>query len=266
MSQFQPPAWNWKVVLKEEIKSTLGRIHRGMLEGTVVLPENGGSGCLLWFTDLIDMRYITNSGQVIYAKVAASELSQNGSTRHRAKASNRTSIIATTSALSAGVLIAVLTVVLFLRSKKNLKGKAIISFSIQYQKAWRWFCDGNSMELVADTMKRTCNPSEVQRSIQPKQTGFFNEIDLIKDTSSSSEVQKPACSNDLTITVGKMMQISCNCCVFFSSILLDMMVVNVILSRSVSKCSATHKKFYRGSNAVMVDWSSDSCLPTADLA
>ncbi|KAK8706113.1 hypothetical protein V6N13_049690 [Hibiscus sabdariffa] len=92
-----------------------------MLEGTVVLPENGGSGCLLWFTDLIDMRYITNSGQVIYAKVAASELSQNGSTRHRAKASNRTSIIATTSALSAGVLIAVLTVVLFLRSKKNLK-------------------------------------------------------------------------------------------------------------------------------------------------
>ncbi|KAK8648513.1 hypothetical protein V6N13_129263 [Hibiscus sabdariffa] len=47
---------------------------------------------------------------------------QNGSTRYGAKESNRTTIIARTSALSAGVLIAVLTVVLFLRRKKNLKG------------------------------------------------------------------------------------------------------------------------------------------------
>ncbi|GMJ10247.1 hypothetical protein like AT4G27290 [Hibiscus trionum] len=85
---------------------------------------NGGSGCLLWFTDLNDMRYITNSGQDIYVKVAASGVAQNGSTIHgstRHKANNRTTIIATTSALSAGVLIAGLTVVLFLRRKKNLK-------------------------------------------------------------------------------------------------------------------------------------------------
>ncbi|PPR94181.1 hypothetical protein GOBAR_AA26495 [Gossypium barbadense] len=31
--------------------------------------------------------------------------------------------------------------------------------------AWRLFCDGNSMELVADPIKETCNPSEAQRSI-----------------------------------------------------------------------------------------------------
>ncbi|XP_039026927.1 G-type lectin S-receptor-like serine/threonine-protein kinase At4g27290 [Hibiscus syriacus] len=97
--------------------------------------------------------------------------------------------------------------------------------------AWRLFYDGNSMELVADTIKRTCNPSEVLRSIQvgllcvqrsledrptisnvflmlssevpldqPKQPGFFNERDLVKDTS-SSDVQRPACSNDFVITV-----------------------------------------------------------------
>ncbi|KAK8602964.1 hypothetical protein V6N13_085166 [Hibiscus sabdariffa] len=83
---------------------------------------NGGSGCLLWFTDLNDMRYITDSGHDIYVKVAASELAENKSTRRIAKANNRTRIIVMTSALSAGVLIAVLTVVLCLRWKKKLKG------------------------------------------------------------------------------------------------------------------------------------------------
>ncbi|KAK8985744.1 hypothetical protein V6N11_068983 [Hibiscus sabdariffa] len=90
---------------------------------------NGGSGCLLWFTDLNDMRYITDSGHDIYVKVAASELAQNKSPRRVAKANNRTRIVAITSALSAGVLIAVLTVVLCLRWKKKLKGEAIVSFS-----------------------------------------------------------------------------------------------------------------------------------------
>ncbi|KAE8667300.1 Serine/threonine kinase [Hibiscus syriacus] len=359
----------------------------------------GGSGCLLWFTDLIDMRYISDSGQDIYIKVSASEIAQNESTRHATKAKNRTRIIATSSALSAGVLIAVLTIVLFLRRKKNLKGllslksdnfsdyqsskdlelplfdlrdivSATDNFSIKNKigeggfgcvykgvlkdgqeiavkrlstsskqgineftnevkhiakvqhrnlvrllgcciqadeklliyeylpnrslnffifdfvcvflsgymspeyaidglysiksdvfsfgvlvleilsgkrnrgfihpdhhhnllgHAWTLFCNGNSMELVADTIKNTCNPPEVLRSIQvgllcvqrsledrptmsnvvlmlssevplhqPKQPGFFNERDLIQDASSSSDAQKHTCSNDFSITV-----------------------------------------------------------------
>lgn len=36
--------------------------------------RNGGSGCLIWFNDLIDTRYVTDSGHDIYVKVAASEL------------------------------------------------------------------------------------------------------------------------------------------------------------------------------------------------
>ncbi|KAK8633473.1 hypothetical protein V6N13_014318 [Hibiscus sabdariffa] len=35
---------------------------------------NGGSGCLHWYNDLMDSRYISDSGQDIYVKVAASEL------------------------------------------------------------------------------------------------------------------------------------------------------------------------------------------------
>lgn len=36
--------------------------------------RNGGSGCLLWFTDLMDIRYLTDSGQDIFVRVAASEI------------------------------------------------------------------------------------------------------------------------------------------------------------------------------------------------
>jgi hypothetical protein len=34
----------------------------------------GGSGCLIWFGDLIDMRRSTGDGQDVYVRVAASEL------------------------------------------------------------------------------------------------------------------------------------------------------------------------------------------------
>ncbi|KAE8674446.1 Serine/threonine kinase [Hibiscus syriacus] len=80
---------------------------------------NGGSGCLLWFNDLIDTRYITDSGQDIYVKVAASELDQNVIERNKARSNANITIIAATS--SSGVLIAGLTLVVFLRRKKNRK-------------------------------------------------------------------------------------------------------------------------------------------------
>ncbi|XVF04087.1 hypothetical protein REPUB_Repub05bG0051400 [Reevesia pubescens] len=85
--------------------------------------RNGGSGCLLWFNDLIDIRYITDSGQDIYVKVAASEQDEYESTRNKAKsnATQRARIIAL-SALSAGAVIAVLTLVFFFRRKKNQMG------------------------------------------------------------------------------------------------------------------------------------------------
>ncbi|KAE9590663.1 hypothetical protein Lal_00023048 [Lupinus albus] len=42
--------------------------------------RNGGSGCLLWFNNLVDMRKLTSGGQDFYIRVAASELDHsNGS-------------------------------------------------------------------------------------------------------------------------------------------------------------------------------------------
>jgi hypothetical protein len=35
--------------------------------------REGGSGCLLWFSDLIDIRQFNDNGQDIYIRMAASE-------------------------------------------------------------------------------------------------------------------------------------------------------------------------------------------------
>ena len=39
--------------------------------------RNGGSGCLLWFGDLIDIREFAENGQELYVRMAASELGMN---------------------------------------------------------------------------------------------------------------------------------------------------------------------------------------------
>ena len=36
--------------------------------------RNGGSGCLLWFDDLVDMRQFSKGGQDLYFRAPASEL------------------------------------------------------------------------------------------------------------------------------------------------------------------------------------------------
>lgn len=44
--------------------------------------RNGGSGCLLWFGELIDIREFSQNDQNLYVRVAASELG-NDPTRHK---------------------------------------------------------------------------------------------------------------------------------------------------------------------------------------
>ncbi|XP_027342924.1 G-type lectin S-receptor-like serine/threonine-protein kinase At4g27290 [Abrus precatorius] len=39
--------------------------------------RNGGSGCLLWFNNIVDVRKLTSGGQDLYIRVAASELGHN---------------------------------------------------------------------------------------------------------------------------------------------------------------------------------------------
>ncbi|KAK1304629.1 Receptor-like serine/threonine-protein kinase SD1-8 [Acorus calamus] len=46
---------------------------------------NSGKGCLMWFGDLLDTRTYANRGQVIYLRLAASDISQNDEHGHKKK-------------------------------------------------------------------------------------------------------------------------------------------------------------------------------------
>ncbi|XP_016464375.2 G-type lectin S-receptor-like serine/threonine-protein kinase At4g27290 [Nicotiana tabacum] len=90
--------------------------------------RNGGSGCLLWFEDLLDIRQLTNEGQDIYIRMDASELaSQDKSNGHKGK------LLAWIIPLSAGVVLIFLSLVIFHRRRKRASEK----------KKGFWGCNGN---------------------------------------------------------------------------------------------------------------------------
>ncbi|KAI8010274.1 G-type lectin S-receptor-like serine/threonine-protein kinase [Camellia lanceoleosa] len=77
--------------------------------------RGGGSGCLLWFDELIDMRQYSDNGQDIYIRMASSELFQqevgfNGKKRE---------IVAVTLALLIGLLLLGVSLTCYLRKKKR---------------------------------------------------------------------------------------------------------------------------------------------------
>ncbi|KAK6154370.1 hypothetical protein DH2020_008618 [Rehmannia glutinosa] len=71
---------------------------------------NGGSGCLLWFGDLVDMRELS-PGQDIYIRMASSELDSGGRKRE---------ILIVTLSVVIGILLLSLSVVLYYRKRKKL--------------------------------------------------------------------------------------------------------------------------------------------------
>ncbi|KAL7218135.1 hypothetical protein ACSBR2_011413 [Camellia fascicularis] len=71
----------------------------------------GGSGCLLWFEELIDMKEYSENGQDIYIRMASSELAVIKSKKRE--------IVAVTLALLIGLLLLGIRVTLYLRKKKR---------------------------------------------------------------------------------------------------------------------------------------------------
>ncbi|KAL4619302.1 hypothetical protein ACB092_06G069300 [Castanea dentata] len=80
----------------------------------------GGSGCILWFGELIDIRVYTEYGQDIYVRMAASELGAYGSSKR--KKQTRIIVIAL---LSFGMALLGLCLMLYV-SKKKPKREGII--------------------------------------------------------------------------------------------------------------------------------------------
>ncbi|KAL3626832.1 hypothetical protein CASFOL_029311 [Castilleja foliolosa] len=71
---------------------------------------SNSSGCLLWFGDLVDIRQMSGEPQVIYIRLAASELDSHGR--------NRTILIVVSTSL-AGIVLLGLSLTLFLCKRRN---------------------------------------------------------------------------------------------------------------------------------------------------
>ncbi|RVW12953.1 G-type lectin S-receptor-like serine/threonine-protein kinase RKS1 [Vitis vinifera] len=81
--------------------------------------RNGGSGCLLWFGDLIDIREFAENGQELYVRMAASELDAFSSSNSSSKKRRKQIIIISVSIL--GVLLLIVVLTLYIVKKKKLK-------------------------------------------------------------------------------------------------------------------------------------------------
>ncbi|WMV39799.1 hypothetical protein MTR67_033184 [Solanum verrucosum] len=66
-------SWFNVTMTLEECKTICSRNCSCMAYSNIDI-RNGGSGCLLWFKDLLDIRQLSKEGQDIYIRIAASEL------------------------------------------------------------------------------------------------------------------------------------------------------------------------------------------------
>ncbi|KAL7249451.1 hypothetical protein ACSBR1_011612 [Camellia fascicularis] len=76
--------------------------------------RGGGSGCLLWFDELIDMREFSENGQDIYIRMASSEL-----VRRVGLSGKKREIVGVTLALLFGLLLLGISLTLYLQKKKK---------------------------------------------------------------------------------------------------------------------------------------------------
>ncbi|WRX28819.1 Serine-threonine/tyrosine-protein kinase [Theobroma cacao] len=85
--------------------------------------RDGGSGCLLWFGDLIDIKHSTGRGQSIYVRMAGTELDQTHSSSTNKSSSKKKMWIAVISAFVVVVVTVGIALVLLLGRKKRQKKK-----------------------------------------------------------------------------------------------------------------------------------------------
>ncbi|KAJ9671908.1 hypothetical protein PVL29_025526 [Vitis rotundifolia] len=85
--------------------------------------RGGGSGCLLWFGELIDIRDFTQNGQEFYVRMAAADLDAFSSTNSSSKKKQKQLIAISISITGIVLLSLVLTLYVLKKRKKQLKRK-----------------------------------------------------------------------------------------------------------------------------------------------
>ncbi|KAK7324622.1 hypothetical protein VNO77_28337 [Canavalia gladiata] len=76
--------------------------------------RDGGSGCLLWFNNIVDMRKLTSGGQDLYIRVPASELGHN-------KGLNKKKLVGILVGCTMFIVLMIIVTVVILRRKKSEK-------------------------------------------------------------------------------------------------------------------------------------------------
>ncbi|RVW37260.1 G-type lectin S-receptor-like serine/threonine-protein kinase [Vitis vinifera] len=84
--------------------------------------RGGGSGCLVWFGDLIDIREYTENGQDFYIRMAKSELDAFAMTNSGSKGAKRKWVIVSTVSI-VGMILLSLVLTLYVLRKKRLRRK-----------------------------------------------------------------------------------------------------------------------------------------------
>ncbi|XP_057959701.1 G-type lectin S-receptor-like serine/threonine-protein kinase At4g27290 isoform X2 [Malania oleifera] len=81
----------------------------------------GGSGCLIWFDELLDIRDSIDNGQDVYIRMAASDLDQNKNVKqnNESNTNKRAKIIASAMAATGALLVGLLLVLYMWRKKQH---------------------------------------------------------------------------------------------------------------------------------------------------
>ncbi|KAG5255099.1 G-type lectin S-receptor serine/threonine-protein kinase [Salix suchowensis] len=100
-----------KTMSLDECRSTCLKNCSCTAYANLDISIDGGSGCLLWFGDLVDMRQINENVQDIYIRMAASDIENAASIEAKSKEKKRTWKI----------VISVLCIALFFRKNKDIR-------------------------------------------------------------------------------------------------------------------------------------------------
>ncbi|KAJ9566301.1 hypothetical protein OSB04_002267 [Centaurea solstitialis] len=109
------------------------------------LPE-GGSGCIFWLVDLVDMRQFAeseNGGQDLYVRVAASDLEQSPTTRSSKNGSSNGKPVVMIVGIIVGICAGLITLLILLYLKR--KNRQPLTKSITYRTGSKERVDGETV-------------------------------------------------------------------------------------------------------------------------
>ncbi|KAF9666882.1 hypothetical protein SADUNF_Sadunf16G0274900 [Salix dunnii] len=159
--------------------------------------REGGSGCLIWFGDLIDMRRSTGDGQDVYVRLAASELGATAKKRNLSK-KLKAGIIASAAVLGLGMLMAGM---MLFRWRRNLRKNDRLE-EVRKEDMELPIVDLSTIAHATDNFSSSNKLGEggFGPVYKPKQPGFFMGQNPLEQDSSSNHMEAYF-SNEISLTM-----------------------------------------------------------------